>query len=751
MEEIKKITGKITGIHIEDIDLKKPFINFAARFAKMSGTVVLMSGQDLDCARYHILAAKPWFVFSGYKKNMTITVEKDRKFEFKADPFDTLQKIINEFRLDGFDPDKIDLPGPIVAGLFGYLSYDLKDTLETLPRTSIDDLLLPHIYFVAPSIIVVHDKLSETTRLFIPERCSSGKSSPDDDLDYFKRITSGSSPEKKSFGGDREGFKSNFKKDRYIAAIEKIKEYISAGHVYQVNMSQRFEMDFNGAPFDLFSSLYKRNPAPFFAYINAENHYIVSTSPERFLLQTGHTVETRPIKGTRPRGETEVEDKKLGQELKESRKDDAELSMIVDLMRNDIGKVCRAKTVKVKEHKRLEAYQNVYHLISIITGRLDDHCDSVDLLRATFPGGSITGCPKIRTMEIIDELEPCRRHIYTGSIGYISFHNTMDLSIVIRTATIYNGKILFSVGGGIVFDSDPQDEYDETLHKGMTLMNVFTGKEKKDSKTDHVWFNGVIEPVDQVSIPITDPGFFYGHGFFETIRVDKGKTVYLPEHIQRFYRAWKDLFGENPPDLTWNEVINQVINENSLKDKTAAVKLIATRGDREKPPLNHNLVVTARPYVHRLADKQEKGLHLTVYPHPRQTPLADHKTLNYLYYFLAGKWAKDKNTDEAVILNPDQTVSETNTANMLLIKDKTVILPISPHVLPGIMEKAVLCLLKDWEFKVKKQKVFKKEIFSFDEIILTNSLMGAAPALSVDGKDLPLPSDLYRKINKEVF
>ena len=195
--------------------------------------------------------------------------------------------------------------------------------------------------------------------------------------------------------------------------------------------------------------------------------------------------------------------------------------MIVDLLRNDIGKVCRVGSVRVMEHKRLEAYQNVYHLVSIVEGRLDQDCDSVDLLKATFPGGSITGCPKIRTMEIIDELEPCPRHIYTGSIGYISFHDTMDLSIAIRTATIYNGKIMFSVGGGIVFDSDPLDEYEETIHKGRTLMEVFKGKEKKAAKKDYVWINGALELLDQASIPVTDQGFQYGYEFFETIRVKR--------------------------------------------------------------------------------------------------------------------------------------------------------------------------------------------------------------------------------------
>jgi len=747
MEEIKKAAGHITGIYTEPISLSETFIDFSARFASMPGTTVLMSGGDLDCARYHILGAKPWLVFSGRGRNMTLTVE-NQTFDFMADPFDTLRMILKAFRLNDLDLDPSDLPKPIYAGLLGYLSYDLKDCLEKLPRTSIDRLCLPHLYFMAPSIIVVHDKINDTTRLCIPKRNFAGKNNLGNDLNSFNRIISERTPEYGSFRGDAGGFKSNFTQAVYMNAVKKIKEYISAGDIYQVNMSQRFEMGVQGDTFSLFKTLYHNNPAPFFAYIHADNHHIVSTSPERFLLQTGQQVETRPIKGTRPRGKTPLEDKKLGRELKQSYKDDAELSMIVDLLRNDIGKVCRVGSVRVMEHKRLEAYQNVYHLVSIVEGRLDQGRDSVDLLKATFPGGSITGCPKIRTMEIIDELEPDRRHIYTGSIGYISFHDTMDLSIAIRTATIYNGQMIFSVGGGIVFDSDPLDEYEETLHKGRTLMEVFKGKEKQSVNKDYVWINGALEPLDQAGIPVTDQGFQYGYGFFETIRVDQGNPGHLNAHVDRFNHSWEHLFAEKPPDLTWDEIINQVIVQNRLRDETAAVKMIATKGDRETPPFNHTLLVTARPYTHRLAKKKVKGLNLAVYPRPRQTPLADHKTLNYLYYFLAGKWAMARNADEALILNPDHTVSETHTANILMIKDNTVTKPVSLHVLPGIMDTEVCNLFTGWGFTIESKKLFLEDLFSFDEIMITNSLIGAVPVLSIDGKMLPGPSDLWKKINK---
>ncbi len=750
MDEIKTTTGKITGVRVESINLDESFVDFAGRFAAMAGTTVLLSGGDLDCARYHILGVRPWLAFKGRNRKMTIT-SSDQSFEFEADPFDTLRSIINSFHLNDLGLDLSGLPQPVIAGLFGYLSYDLKDVLEKLPRTSIDDLRLPHICFFAPSIIVIHDKTTGSTRLCIPERNLSGHSNLDDDLSFFKQRRAAQPPEKGSFSGEAAGFKSNFKKPNYLKAIEKIREYIAAGDVYQVNMSQRFEMDFKGDTFNLFAHLYRNNPAPFFAYINAGDHQMISTSPERFLLQTGESIETRPIKGTRPRGKTPEEDQQLGRELQQSKKDDAELSMIVDLLRNDIGKVCQAGTVRVAEHKRLEAYQNVYHLVSIVEGKLDRNRDAVDLLKATFPGGSITGCPKIRTMEIIDELEPHRRHIYTGSIGYISFHDTMDLSIAIRTATIYNGKIIFSVGGGIVFDSDPIDEYEETIHKGRTLMEIFKGKERRVARTSHVWINGRLESLEQAVVPVADLGFQYGYGFFETIRVDKGHPKHLKAHIDRFYQTWQHLFAEEPPDLTWDEIIHQVVAQNNLADQTAAVKIMASRGDRETPPLNHTLVVTARPYTHRLTVKKAAGLNLAVYPRPRQTPLADYKTFNYLYYYLAGKWAQDQDADEALILNPDHTVSETNTANILLIKDKTAIRPESLHVLPGIMDSLVCKLLADWGYTIETKAVPPTELFTVDEVLLTNSLMGAVPVLSIDGKSLSGPSALWQKINQEIL
>ncbi len=742
MEKLIDLIGTITKVHEEVVTLDMPFEEMAAAFSHEEGTVVLLSGSDLDCARYHILGIRPWLVFKGWGRRLSITID-GTGHHFENDPLACLRQLLHHCRI--FPENN---GSPIVAGLLGYLSYDLKDMLEVLPRTSIDDLDLPHICFYAPSILVVHDKSENKTTLFIPQR-SPLQVERDRDF-FFDRLNVGR-PMSAIAGEERFEGRSNFERPQYLAAVKKIIDYIAAGHVYQVNLSQRFEMTFKGDAYQLFADLFHANPAPFFAFINAGDHQIVSTSPERFLLQSGRMVETRPIKGTRPRGSTTEKDTALRNALFESKKDDAELSMIVDLLRNDLGKVCCAGSVKVSSHKRVEAYQNVYHLVSIVNGTLAPEKDSVDLVCATFPGGSITGCPKIRAMEIIDELEPHRRHVYTGSIGYLSFHDTMDLSIAIRTATVVNEQLVFSVGGGIVYDSKPDDEYVETLHKGQTLMAHCSGTVSVEKTSPVVWQNGVFKPAHVAGIPLSNLGALYGYGFFETIRAVNGVPKRLPNHLARFYHTWSALVPTAAPDVSWQEIIHQVLVQNGLQGGAAAIKIMVAVGDRSVPPFNHQLIVMARPYVHRLKQVGQPGLHLAQYPEPRQTPLADYKTTNYLYYYLAGKWADQEGANEALIVNPDGSVSETNTGNVLLLKGKVATVPKSSHVLPGVMQQAVCDLLTSWGVTVEETTLWPSSLLDADLVLVTNALMGAVPVLSLNGKNLPLRSELYNRINQQIL
>jgi para-aminobenzoate synthetase component 1 len=260
-------------------------------------------------------------------------------------------------------------------------------------------------------------------------------------------------------------------REEYMALVEKIINYIIRGDVYEVNLSHRFEAGYQGDPYGLFLKLYQMNPAPFSAYLNFGDNRIISSSPERFLRVEGDWVETRPIKGTIQRGENEEEDLKNRKILANSMKDDAELSMIVDLLRNDLGKVCEYGSVRVKEHKRIEGFSNVWHLISIVEGKLRGEENYASLIRGCFPGGSITGCPKIRSMEIIDELEKYARNLYTGMI-FIANDARLDSSIVIRTIVAKKRALYFSVGGAVVYDSSPEREYEETLEKAQSIMKA---------------------------------------------------------------------------------------------------------------------------------------------------------------------------------------------------------------------------------------------------------------------------------------
>ena len=261
-----------------------------------------------------------------------------------------------------------------------------------------------------------------------------------------------------------------------MSAVKKTKRYITEGDIYQVCLSQRFETDFRYDPWLLYRKLNKINPAPFSAYLDFKEIKVISSSPELFLKAEDGIIETRPMKGTMPRGLNKSKDKFFRKKLIESIKDDAELSMIVDLERNDLGKICQPGSVKVVKHRKVERYATVFQTVSIVRGLLMNKELNVEkIIRTTFPGGSISGCPKIRAMEIIDEIEPTQRSVYTGAIGYLSFHNTAYLNMAIRIIIVKNKKVYFQVGGGIVADSNEEDEYNETLAKAKALIESLTG------------------------------------------------------------------------------------------------------------------------------------------------------------------------------------------------------------------------------------------------------------------------------------
>jgi para-aminobenzoate synthetase component 1 len=255
-----------------------------------------------------------------------------------------------------------------------------------------------------------------------------------------------------------------------------------------------------------------------------------------------------------------------------------------------------------------------------------------------------------------------------------------------------------------------------------------------------VWLNGRILPQTRATVPVTDLGLQYGYGIFETVRVEKGFACRLQAHVDRFNRSWEALFDQEPPDVTWEDVIAQVAAKNGMADAVAAVKILATRGEERSHGSNNTLLVSARPYIHRLEVLCAEGLRLAKFPYPRMTPLADHKSMNYLYYHRAGVWARQQGADEAVILNPDGTVSETNTANLLVVSGRTATRPASPHVLPGVMQAEICRRLTMQGFSILDEPIRPQDLFSADAVLVTNALMGIVPALSLDNQ--PLKTDL---------
>ena len=455
--------GRVVDIQVGAYEPPAEVQDLGDLFAPLRGrpyAMLLLSGGDLDCAGHSLMGWDPYLVLKAKGRRVVLEGQGLTRV-YRADPWVVLEDLLGALSLSGQAP-----VSPFAGGAMGFLAYDLKNHLERLPQSAADDLGLPEMVLAFPRRVLVHDRRAGTFQevRVVYEGPAGSRAAGAGEALY-----AASGP----LGSYRVGpLNSNFSREAYLAAIRRIREYIINGDVYQVNLAQRFSFPFQGEPYALFRRLFQLNPAPFYAYLQCGDFQVLSTSMERFLYRRGDYLETRPIKGTRPRGATPEEDAALRRELAASPKDDAELSMIVDLLRNDLGKVCRPRTVQVKEHKRLEAYQNVYHLVSIVTGQLRPQTSHVDILRATFPGGSITGCPKIRAMEIIDELEPHVRHVYCGAMGYLGLHENLDLNVAIRTAIFSRGQARFAVGGGIVYDSREEEEFEETLHKGRTLFKV---------------------------------------------------------------------------------------------------------------------------------------------------------------------------------------------------------------------------------------------------------------------------------------
>ncbi|MFH1622644.1 MAG: anthranilate synthase component I family protein [Candidatus Omnitrophota bacterium] len=427
-----------------------------------------------NLGRYSFFGLEP-FLTVQFKNGLIIQEENGTKKIFQGNIFEKLRYLLNKYRLDTQDK-KINLP--FLGGAVGFLSYDLGFCLEKISRKNTDDLNIPDLWLAFFDVILCIDHYQDKILIFssgFPEtKPSLRKKRAGERLKYF--INKLRNFEEKNADISLENYSyqdyklvSNFSYSDYIKAVNESLDYIIKGDIYQINLSQRFYTETDLSSEHLYTNLRSVFPVPFGGLLKTRDFSIISGSPERFLKFDGKFLTTRPMKGTRQRSQNRILDMKFRKSLENSKKDKAELLMIVDLERNDLGRVCDYGSVKVETLRNFEEYSTVFQTTSQIKGKLYPQMDRIDIIKACFPGGSITGCPKIRAMQIIEELEPNRRGIYTGSLGYFSFSGTMDFNILIRSFLKKGKDIYFGVGGGIVYDSRPQSEYQETLVKAEAL------------------------------------------------------------------------------------------------------------------------------------------------------------------------------------------------------------------------------------------------------------------------------------------
>ena len=426
-------------------------------FKKDKNSILLDSSkEDKKLSKYSFIGLNDFMIFEAINSKSYI----DGKV-VQGEPFEVLESLVDKYKCT------IDNDIPFLFGAIGYISYDAGRMLEKLPDTSEEDFIIPDIRFVFYKNLIIFDL--ENNKKYVTDIDGNDERIHK----ILRKIHECNKIEEEIVSEKSENkFYSNFIKEDYKNAISTLKDYIKSGDVYIANMTQRFWCENDEESFSIYKKLRSINKAPFSAFLNFKDFQIISSSPERFIQVKDNKAHTRPIKGTRPRGNSFEEDERNKLELINSEKDKAELLMVVDLERNDFSKVCKPHTVKVTELFKLEEYATVFHLVSTVEGELKENVSAVKCIKECFPGGSITGTPKIRAMEIIEELEGLKRNIYTGVIGYFDFRGNCDFNIVIRSILKKENKAYFGVGGGITYDSIEEDEYNETLDKAKALMRV---------------------------------------------------------------------------------------------------------------------------------------------------------------------------------------------------------------------------------------------------------------------------------------
>jgi para-aminobenzoate synthetase component 1 len=466
---------------IYEVEISRSPESLVAQLVDSANAGIVLLRGSADSSRYSFVAANPFLIFRSFGSRCEITQPASpvtHHIQF-GNPWQVLDALMSRFEL----LDEVDLPFPL-GGCFGFWGYDLKNFTEPkLPRRALNDLELPdcHVGFY-DNVVIFDHQLGKTfiVSTGLTSDGSRGEERAQEQFDlWYKAITIPleTLPHPVENQSDKNLIASNFSRTDFLDTVRHAQKYICAGDIYQVNLSQRLTARCTISGWEFFQRLNAVSPAPFAAWLDCGDFQIASSSPEQFLRLSGSHIVTRPIKGTRPRDANPTRDAQLAYELQTSPKELAELVMITDLLRNDLGKVCEFGSVQVPELAKLEKFAQVQHLVSTVEGRLQTGVTHFAALASCFPGGSITGAPKFRAMEIIDELEPVSRGPYCGCHGYLGFNRESQLSITIRTAICAQEKVYFNVGAGIVTDSNPELEYDETLAKAAGFLAALNGQE----------------------------------------------------------------------------------------------------------------------------------------------------------------------------------------------------------------------------------------------------------------------------------
>ena len=455
-------------------DLETPVSAFLKLGPRDNSFLLESAEQGERIGRYSFLGCDPRAIISFSDGELSISEADAETVVASDDPFGDIEQYMARYRVPEFD----ELP-PFIGGAVGSFGYDLVRWVEQLPPPRDDELGLPEMAFMVSDSIVIFDHLKHKivllANVFVEEGTDIAAAYADacSRVENLRQLLQTPLPAvvKNRRAALREP-SSNFERAEFEAVVERVREYIFAGDAFQAVPSQRFQVDVDVSAFGIYRGLRTVNPSPYMYYINFRDFALVGSSPEPLIKVNRGWVETRPIAGTRPRGATPEEDKKLADDLLSDAKERAEHIMLVDLGRNDLGRVCQPGTVEVVDLMRIEYYSHVMHIVTVVVGKLQEGLKATDALRAAFPAGTVSGAPKIRAMEIIDEMEPTRRGPYAGAIGYLSFNGELDTCICIRTILVKDGTAYVQAGGGIVADSVPANEYEETCNKARAMFSA---------------------------------------------------------------------------------------------------------------------------------------------------------------------------------------------------------------------------------------------------------------------------------------